>query len=341
MLWMRENGCRDNPSGAFSGETTQIHSIPAFSSTIGPRTLGCQFMCMSYVPLVCLSVYVSTNYLFPMFLKSSSQTLALTSCLHVQFPFERQVTTSNEASTSRTPTWDWSPSSLSFLYSMIIPVSNVFLYLYIQMWAKKTFLGPTSTAGLCSTVGLCPTRNIFFRLFSMSLKIAIFLPLSSLHSWDEYCDSTCLYMHVHLDWWKLFHRSKEVVGCLATHTHTHMHRSKVYWGCIAACVALLECYYRFLCVFQVIFPSIWDRGCPSVCMLHGSDAESGWWTSRVVGQKEVKRKWVDTSSPHGLTPGTIKRGRFWHEIIFDSSRANFHMYDFCKKTSLVLSRANK
>lgn len=34
----------DNPSGSFSGETTQIHSIPAFSSATSPRTLGCRFI---------------------------------------------------------------------------------------------------------------------------------------------------------------------------------------------------------------------------------------------------------------------------------------------------------
>lgn len=73
------DGCRDIPSGSFSGETTQILSIPAFSSTIGPRTLGCQFMSMSYVLLVCLSVDVSIYNLLPLFFKSSAQKLALTS----------------------------------------------------------------------------------------------------------------------------------------------------------------------------------------------------------------------------------------------------------------------
>lgn len=27
----------------------------------------------------------------------------------------------------------------------------------------------------------------------------------------------------------------------------------------------------------------------------------------IGGNKEVKRKWVDTSSPHGITPGTINK----------------------------------
>lgn len=76
---MRENGCRDNPSGSFRGETTQIHSIPSFSPTIGLRTLGCQFMCMPYVPLVCLGVDVAVYNPLQLFLKSSMQNLALTS----------------------------------------------------------------------------------------------------------------------------------------------------------------------------------------------------------------------------------------------------------------------
>lgn len=75
-----------------------------------------------------------------------------------------------------------------------------------------------------------------------------------------------------------FHRSEELVRCLPAHTHAC--RSTVYQGCYAACVALLEHYYRFLCVLPLIFPSVWDTRCPRVCMLHGSDAESGRWISR-------------------------------------------------------------
>lgn len=39
-------------------------------------------------------------------------------------------------------------------------------------------------------------------------------------------------------------------------------------------------------------------------MLRVDDESAG-----VGGEKEVKRKLVDTSSPHGITPGTINKKR--------------------------------
>lgn len=49
VLWMRENGCRDNPSGSFSGGTTQIHSIPTFSCTTAQHAPGCRSVRRSQV----------------------------------------------------------------------------------------------------------------------------------------------------------------------------------------------------------------------------------------------------------------------------------------------------
>lgn len=63
----------------------------------------------------------------------------------------------------------------------------------------------------------------------------------------------------------------------------------------------LECYYTVLCVLLLVFPPVRDAGCPSVCMVHGSDAEWAMNRQGFGGEKEVKRKWVDTSSPHGIT----------------------------------------
>lgn len=43
-------------------------------------------------------------------------------------------------------------------------------------------------------------------------------------------------------------------------------------------------------------------------MLRVGDESAG-----IGGNKDVKRKWVDTSSPHDITPGTInKREKVWH-----------------------------
>lgn len=59
-------------------------------------------------------------------------------------------------------------------------------------------------------------------------------------------------------------------------------------------------------------------------MLGVGDESAGY-----VGHKEVKRKWEDTSSPHGITPGTInniERG-FQCEFLFDSYRNDSHTYD--------------
>lgn len=48
---MRGNGCGDNPSGSFSGETTQIHSIPAFSSTLKVHAHWGAGLCESHIHL--------------------------------------------------------------------------------------------------------------------------------------------------------------------------------------------------------------------------------------------------------------------------------------------------
>lgn len=206
MLWMWESGCRDNPSGSFSGETTQIHCVPAFSSTIGPRTLGCQFMCMSCVPLVCLSVHTSTNNLLP----NVFQTLCTNTGLDLTSPCAVSLEAAGHSFHRSVNMWDTSVRPVHFFSVVWALLSPLLPCIYRFSWVQRSNHSRTGAAS---------TREEFFLGISscLSLSHPFVLLLSSLHSVDEFCDSTRLYSDARVDWLKLLHRNEEVGRCFVAH----------------------------------------------------------------------------------------------------------------------------
>lgn len=64
-------------------------------------------------------------------------------------------------------------------------------------------------------------------------------------------------------------------------------------------------------------------------MLRVGDKSAG------VGQKnETETIWLDTSSPQGITSGTINNKE--HDILFDRYRSDSHMYNGVYNMSLAI-----
>lgn len=149
-----------------------------------------------------------------------------------------------------------------------------------------------------SKTALCPSRKVL----KTPLKVAIMLPPSFHHSWDVFCESTCLQTHIHLYWQTLCHRSKEVVRCLHTDVDLQYTEVVMLHLCYLSRVLLqiLACGY-----FLQFWGTRWSK------RLYAPWHWCWEWVNQqgFGGEKEVKGKQPDTSSPLGITPKSTKRGR--------------------------------
>lgn len=189
---MRGNGCEDNPSGSFSGETTQIHSIPAFSLTISPRTLGCRFMRVPH-PFGCPSVDMAIYNPMQLFFKTSTRKLAPTSC------------------------WN-------------LPAQFVFYKNKLQRALPRQRVGQQCRNGPLHVHGSCRVSFSFhwclFSKFSSRTKDVLVLQTTAKSIFKVRQTSLCscyvFCLHKYVNYQKLCQRSREVVRYVAAHTRIHM-----------------------------------------------------------------------------------------------------------------------